>query len=117
MPQSFDSVRIVPRGCCTTATRAKTCFKLRTFPQPEATIHLSVINPPCNAPRAPAAWPRQTDPGVQMTARNAALLSLLMVVAITFMGMGVYTVGAGSSQVSSDGYGISTPHQTAMLIR
>lgn len=52
-----------------------------------------------------------------MTARNAALLSVLMVCAIAFMGMGVYTVDAGSRHVSSDGYGISTPHSVAQLAR
>ena len=45
-----------------------------------------------------------------MSARKAALLSVLMVCAIAFMGFGVYSVDAGSRQVSSDGYGVSTPH-------
>lgn len=51
-----------------------------------------------------------------MTARNAALLSVLMFAAIVFMGIGVYSVDAGSRHVSSDGYGISSPLQhTASL--
>ncbi len=44
-----------------------------------------------------------------MTAKNAALLTVLMVSAIVFMAVGIFTVGA-SDQVSSDGYGVSSAH-------
>ncbi|MBN9045925.1 MAG: hypothetical protein J0H18_09675 [Rhizobiales bacterium] len=43
-----------------------------------------------------------------MTAKKAALLTVLMVSAIVFMAFGVFTVDAGSHAVSSDGYGISS---------
>ncbi len=45
-----------------------------------------------------------------MTAKNAALLTVLMVSAIVFMAVGIFTVDAGSSAISTDGYGISSAH-------
>ncbi|MBB2969721.1 MULTISPECIES: hypothetical protein [Phyllobacteriaceae] len=44
-----------------------------------------------------------------MTAKSATLLTVLMISAILFMAIGIFSVDAGSShQVSSDGYGISS---------
>ncbi len=45
-----------------------------------------------------------------MTAKHAALLTVLMVSAIVFMAVGIFTVDAGNQAVSSDGYGISSAH-------
>ena len=45
-----------------------------------------------------------------MTAKHAALLTALMVSAIVFMAVGIFSVDAGASKVSSDGYGISSAH-------
>ncbi|MCO4318693.1 hypothetical protein M8997_015960 [Phyllobacterium sp. 21LDTY02-6] len=43
-----------------------------------------------------------------MTTRNAALLTALMLSAILFMAVGLFSVDAGGHTVSSDGYGVST---------
>ncbi|WP_343315306.1 hypothetical protein AAIB41_17730 [Brucella sp. BE17] len=45
-----------------------------------------------------------------MTAKHAALLTVLMISAIAFMAIGIFTVDAGSAFISSDGYGISSAH-------
>lgn len=42
-----------------------------------------------------------------MTVKSAALLTVLMISAILFMAVGLFTVDAGGRDVSSDGYGIS----------
>ncbi|WP_172982618.1 hypothetical protein [Phyllobacterium sp. SYP-B3895] len=43
-----------------------------------------------------------------MTTKSAALLTAVMLSAILFMGVGLFSVDAGGRVVSSDGYGIST---------
>ncbi|KYB46304.1 hypothetical protein AB664_21700, partial [Brucella anthropi] len=43
-----------------------------------------------------------------MTAKHAALLTVLMISAIVFMAVGIFTVDAGNSMTSTDGYGISS---------
>ncbi|MBC2886517.1 hypothetical protein H7Q97_14070 [Ochrobactrum sp. CM-21-5] len=45
-----------------------------------------------------------------MTAKHAALLTVLMISAIVFMAVGIFTVDAGNQMISSDGYGISSAH-------
>ena len=45
-----------------------------------------------------------------MTAKHAALLTVLMVSAIVFMAVGIFTVDAGNNTMSTDGYGISSAH-------
>lgn len=45
-----------------------------------------------------------------MTAKNAALLTVLMISAILFMAVGIFTVDAGDHMVSTDGYGVSSAH-------
>lgn len=43
-----------------------------------------------------------------MTTKHAALLTVLMISAIVFMAVGIFTVDAGNSMTSTDGYGISS---------
>ncbi|NKB84219.1 hypothetical protein [Brucella grignonensis] len=43
-----------------------------------------------------------------MTAKHATLLTVLMISAIVFMAVGIFTVDAGSSMTSTDGYGVSS---------
>ncbi|AAN33383.1 MULTISPECIES: hypothetical protein [Brucella] len=45
-----------------------------------------------------------------MTAKNATLLTVLMVSAIVFMAVGIFTVDAGNQTAPTDGYGISSAH-------
>lgn len=45
-----------------------------------------------------------------MTAKNATLLTVLMVSAIVFMTVGIFTVDAGNQTAPTDGYGISSAH-------
>jgi len=47
---------------------------------------------------------------LNMTAKHAVLLTVLMISAIAFMAVGIFTVDAGSAFTSSDGYGISSAH-------
>ncbi|MFD1199821.1 hypothetical protein ACFQ3K_16100 [Brucella gallinifaecis] len=43
-----------------------------------------------------------------MTTKHAALLTVLMVSGIVFMAVGIFTVDAGNSMTSTDGYGVSS---------
>ncbi|WP_201026301.1 hypothetical protein [Paramesorhizobium deserti] len=43
-----------------------------------------------------------------MTAKSATLLTVLMISAILFMSIGIFSVDAGNHQASNDGYGISS---------
>ncbi|MFC0246004.1 hypothetical protein ACFOLL_15545 [Falsochrobactrum ovis] len=45
-----------------------------------------------------------------MSAKHAALLTVLMVSAIIFMAVGMFSVDAGDHMVTTDGYGISNRH-------
>ncbi|MFK0685603.1 hypothetical protein SD208_14930 [Ochrobactrum sp. BD67] len=46
-----------------------------------------------------------------MTVKHATLLTVLMVSAIVFMAVGIFTVDAGNNNaMSTDGYGISSAH-------
>lgn len=45
-----------------------------------------------------------------MSAKHAALLTVLMVSAIVFMAVGMFAVDAGDHMVTTDGYGISSRH-------
>jgi hypothetical protein len=47
----------------------------------------------------------------KMTAKGAALLTILMISAILFMATGIVTVDAGGHYVSSDGYGVSSDYR------
>ncbi|MCF7643945.1 hypothetical protein KQ944_04175 [Bacillus subtilis] len=46
-----------------------------------------------------------------MSAKSATLLTVLMLSAILFTGLGLLSVETGDSAVASDGYGISEFHQ------
>jgi hypothetical protein len=54
--------------------------------------------------------PAQSKEFPNMTAKHAALLTVLMVSAIVFMAVGIFTVDAGNNAMSTDGYGISSAH-------
>jgi hypothetical protein len=51
---------------------------------------------------------KMNNGNAQMTTKSAALLTAVMLSAILFMGVGLFSVDAGGHAVSSDGYGIST---------
>jgi len=46
-----------------------------------------------------------------MTAKSATLLTVLMISAILFMAIGIFSVDASGHQASSDGYGISSDYR------
>ncbi|HWD12761.1 hypothetical protein P8H26_14195 [Pseudochrobactrum sp. sp1633] len=46
-----------------------------------------------------------------MSAKSATLLTVLMLSAILFTGLGLLSIETGGSAVASDGYGISNFHQ------
>lgn len=52
-----------------------------------------------------------------MTAKHAVLLTTLMVSAIVFMAIGIFTVDAGSGARTSDGYGITSDSSASLSVQ
>lgn len=67
----------------------------------------SIASRCCGAGRSQSASGRL----VSMSAKSATLLTVLMLSAILFTGLGLLSIETGGSAVASDGYGISSFHQ------